>query len=128
VTRAKSALHHGSAMERLIRANLAQAQNKCVIRDAVATGDRKPVLAADADAGAVDAAGGDRPSDDRPSGDDSAMRAGATRPVNALRADDGVCFDGERRKEKNRSQRGVKSCFHQMRPPGFRVNAAEQPQ
>jgi hypothetical protein len=52
-------------------------------------------------------------------GNDGAPRTGAACPVNALRADDRVRFNGERSKEENRSQRRVDSCLHEMYPSSY---------
>jgi hypothetical protein len=48
-------------------------------------------------------------------GDDSAVRTRAACPVNAFGADDGVRFNGNRRKEK-RSQRSDENCLHEIKP------------
>jgi hypothetical protein len=48
-------------------------------------------------------------------GDDSAARTRTACSVNAFGADDGVRFNGNRRKEK-RSQRSRENCLHEIKP------------
>src|ERR1700729_2630200 len=52
---------------------------------------------------------------DRSMGDDGAARTRAACPVNALGADDGVRFNGNRRQE-NRSQHSGENSLHDIKP------------
>jgi CRISPR/Cas system-associated endonuclease Cas1 len=58
--------------------------------------------------------------------DHCAVRSGAACPVYAPRADDGVCFNGERREEENRSQRCVENRLREIVPSVFYADRHKQ--